>query len=90
MGKKIMPLGDNVLIRIDAPETKTASGIYIPEPTSHERSQQGTVEAVGKSDAIEVKKGQKVIFHKYGGEEITIDNKEYVIVKSEEVIAIIE
>ncbi len=38
MGKKIMPLGDNVLIRIDAPETKTASGIYIPEPTSRRRS----------------------------------------------------
>lgn len=89
MGKKITPLGDNVLIRIDAPETKTASGIFIPEPTSHERSQQGTVEAVGTSDKVDVKKGQKVIFRKYGGEEIKIDNKEYVIVKAEEVIAIV-
>lgn len=90
MNKKITPLGDHVLIRIDAPETKTESGIFIPEPATPERSQQGTVEAVGTGEKVEVKKGQKVIFRKYGGEEIKMNNKDYVIVKSEEVIAIVE
>lgn len=90
MSTKITPLGDNVLIKPVTPETKTAAGIYIPETASSEKSQQGKVEAIGESEKISVKKGQTVMFKKYGGEEVTIDNKDYVIVKAEEVIAIIE
>ncbi len=90
MSTKITPLGDNVLIKIAAPETKTASGIFIPDSASNERSQQGKIVAVGDSKKIVVKKGQVVMFKKYGGEEIKIDNIDHVIVKNEEIIAIVE
>ena len=85
-----MPLGSHVLIKIATPETKTASGIFIPETASNERPQQGIVEAVGTSEKIAVKKGQKVMFKKYSGEEFTVDGKDYVIVKSKEIVAIVE
>ena len=90
MNTKIMPLGKNVLIKIATPETKTASGIFIPETASNERPQQGVVEAIGNSEEITVKKGQKVMFKKYSGEEFSIDGKNYVIVKAKEIIAVIE
>jgi chaperonin GroES len=90
MSTKVTPLGDNVLVKPITPETKTASGIYIPETASNEKSQQGEVIAVGDSDKITVKKGQIVMFKKYGGEEIKIDNEEYVMVKFPEIIAIVE
>lgn len=90
MSTKIMPLGKNVLIKISEPETKTASGIFIPETASNERPQQGVVEAIGDSELITVKKGQKVMFKKYSGEEFTVDGKDYVIVRSKEIVAVIE
>lgn len=90
MSTKITPLGDNVLIKITAPETKTASGIFIPDSASNERSQQGKVIAIGDSKKIVVKKGQVVMFKKYGGEEIKIDNVDHVIVKNEEIVAVVE
>lgn len=90
MSTKIMPLGENVLIKPLTPETKTASGIYIPENASSEKSQQGTVEGIGDSEKITVKKGQTVMFKKYGGEEITVDHVDYVIVKVEDIIAVVE
>jgi len=90
MSTKVKPLGDNVLIKPVAPETKTASGIYIPESASTEKSQQGEVVAIGDSDKITVAKGQIVMYKKYGGEEIKIDNEDYVMVKFPEIIAIVE
>jgi chaperonin GroES len=90
MSTKIKPLGENVLIKMTQPETKTAAGIYIPESASNEKSQQGTVEAVGQSEKIVVKKGQVVIFKKYGGEEIDVDGKKFVVVKNEDIIAIVD
>ena len=90
MSTKIMPLGENVLIKMEVPETKTAAGIYIPETASNEKSQQGVVEAIGESEKVTVKKGQTVIFKKYGGEEVKIDDVEYVVVKIEDIIAIVE
>ena len=90
MTTKISPLGENVLIKLVIPETKTASGLYIPESATEEKSQQGSVIAIGESDKITVKKGQIVMFKKYGGEEIKIDNEDYVMVKIEDVIAIVE
>ncbi len=89
MSTKITPLGENVLIKMETPETQTAAGIYIPETASSDKSQQGTVEAIGESEKIAVKKGQTVIFKKYGGEEVKIDNVDYMIVKSEDIIAIV-
>lgn len=90
MNTKIIPLGENVLIQPVKATTKTQSGIYIPETASNEKSQQGKVVAIGESEKIKVKKGQVVIYKRYGGEEIKINNEEYIIIKQEEIIAIIE
>jgi len=90
MSTKIRPLGDNVLIKLAVSETKTASGIYIPESASSEKSGEGEVNAVGDDAKITVKKGQVVMFKKYGGEEVQVDNVDYVMVKMEDIIAIIE
>lgn len=90
MSTKVTPLGDNVLVKPLTPETKTASGIYIPESATTEKSAQGEVIAIGVNEKITVQKGQIVMFKKYGGEEITIDNEDYVMVKAEDLIAIVE
>ena len=90
MSTKITPLGDNVLIKLTVPETKTASGIYIPESVSNEKSGEGEVIAIGDDKKITVKKGQVVMFKKYGGEELRIDNVDYVMVKIEDIIEVIE
>ncbi|MEA3323206.1 MAG: co-chaperone GroES [Patescibacteria group bacterium] len=89
MSTKVTPLSDNVLVKSLVPETKTASGIYIPESATTEKSAQGKVIAIGNSEKIVVRKGQIVMFKKYGGEEITIDNEDYVMVKAEDLIAIV-
>ncbi|MDP3957244.1 MAG: co-chaperone GroES [bacterium] len=85
----VKPLGENVLIHPEKPEQKTAAGIYLPDTASQERSQLGTVIAVGESDKIKVKKGQKVIFRRYGGEEVKIDGQEYLITSYKDILAII-
>lgn len=90
MSTKILPLGKNVLIQQDKPETKTAAGIYVPESASQEKSQQGKVVAVGDSEEIMVKKGQVVVFDEYSGKKITVEGEDYVIVKADELIAVIE
>jgi len=90
MSTKITPLGDNVLVKLMQPDTKTASGIYIPDTTSNEKPAEGEVMAIGDSEKIAVKKGQVVMFKKYGGEEIKVDNVAHIIIKSEDIIAIIE
>ena len=90
MNTKVTPLGDNILIKPTKPETKTASGIYIPDSATNEKSAQGQIVAVGDSDKITLKKGQTVMFKKYGGEEIKIDGEDYIMVKFSEIIAIVE
>ncbi|MCX6713018.1 MAG: co-chaperone GroES [Candidatus Vogelbacteria bacterium] len=94
----IKPLGDRVLVEPLAKEEKTKSGIIIPDTTSGERPEQGTVIAVGPGKMtddgvllpLSVKKGQKVIFAKYGPDEIKIDGKEYLIIKEENILGVIE
>ncbi|XLQ20189.1 MAG: co-chaperone GroES [Candidatus Moraniibacteriota bacterium] len=90
MSTKVTPLGDNVLVKPVTPETKTASGLYIPDTVTEEKSQQGKVMEIGNDEKISVTKGQVVMFKKYGGEEIKIDNEEYVMVKNEDLIAVVE
>lgn len=85
----IKPLGENILIQPEKPEEKTAAGIYLPETASQERSQIGKVVAVGESDKIKVKAGQKVVFRRYGGEEVKIDGTEYLISSYKDVLAVI-
>ena len=95
---KINPLSDHILIEPIKEEEKTKSGILLPETAEKEKPEQGKVIAVGpgrKTSAgkvipMEVKVGQKVLFKKYGPDEIKVDDKEYLIAKEEDILAIIE
>ena len=93
----VRPLNDKVLIkRVDAPET-TKGGIIIPD-TATEKPQEGEVVSVGKGKVLEngtvkpldVKKGDKVLFGKYGGTEINFKGDDYIIVDENDILAIIE
>ena len=87
----IKPLADRVLIEPNEAEVKTAAGIYIPD-TAKEKPQQGTVVAAGsgkKDEPMELKAGDVVIYGKYAGTEITVDDKKYLIVKQSDVLAIL-
>lgn len=85
----VKPLGENVLIHPEKPEQKTSAGIYLPDTASQERSQIGKVIAIGESDKIKVKTGQKVVFKRYGGEEIKIEGEEYLIANYKDILAVI-
>lgn len=85
----VKPLGENVLIHPEKPEQKTAAGIYLPDTANQERSQLGSVVATGDSDKIKVKAGQKVVFRRYGGEEIKVDGNEYLITNYKDILAVI-
>lgn len=95
---KIKPLHDHVLIEPITQEEKTKSGILLPKTAEKEKPEQGKVIAVGpgrmtsqgKLIPMGVKKGDKVLFTKYGPTEIKINNKEYLIAKEEDILAIIE
>lgn len=94
----IKPLSDHILIEPIKEEEKTKSGILLPETAEKEKPEQGKVIAVGpgKKDEtgkfipLEVKAGDKVLFTKYGPNEIKVDNKEYLIAKEEDILAILE
>lgn len=84
----IKPLADRVLIEPTAAETKTASGLYIPD-TAKEKPLQGKVVAIGDSDEINVKVGDTVIYARYSGVEISQDGINYLIMPVKEVLAIL-
>ncbi len=87
----IRPLADRVLVEPKEAETKTASGIYIPD-TAKEKPQEGKVIAAGsgkKDEPMEVKVGDKVIYGKYAGTEVTVEGKKYLIVKQSDILAIL-
>ena len=87
----IKPLADRVLIEPQEAQTKTASGIYIPD-TAKEKPQQGKVIAAGpgkKDEPMEVKVGDTVLYGKYAGTEVTLEEKKYLIVKQQDILAII-
>lgn len=87
----IKPLSDRVLVEPKAVETKTASGIIIPE-TAKEKPLEGTVIAVGpgtKDIAMEVKVGDTVLYGKYSGTEITQESKDYLIMRQSDILAIL-
>ncbi len=89
----IKPLADRVLIEPISTEEKTESGIVLPETAEKEKPEQGKVVAVGPgrpNKPINVKKGDIVLFTKYGPNEIKIDNKEYLIAREEDILAILE
>ena len=88
---KIKPLADRVLIEPMEAEEKTASGIIIPD-TAKEKPQKGTVKAVGpgtKDEKMEVKVGDIVLYGKYAGTELSIDGKDFMIMKQSDLLAIV-
>ncbi|MEK7082500.1 MAG: co-chaperone GroES [Patescibacteria group bacterium] len=96
---KIHPLGDRVLVEPQKDEGgRTKSGLYLPETADKERPEQGVVVAAGpgkmndagKKMPMSVKKGDKVLFTKYGPNEIKVDGKEYLIAREEDILAIID
>ena len=94
---KIKPISDYILIEPVKEEEKTKSGILLPQTAEKERPEQGKVIAVGpgkqnkegKTIPLSVQVGQKVLFTKYGPNEIKVGDKEYLIAKEEDILAII-
>jgi chaperonin GroES len=95
---EIRPLHDRVIVRrIDANESKTAGGLYIPD-TAKEKPQEGEVVAVGKGKLLDsgtrvepdVKAGDRVLFGKYSGTEVKLDGEEYLIMREDEILGVIE
>ncbi len=87
----ITPLHDRVIVQADAPETITKGGIIIPD-TAQEKPQRGTVLAAGpgkKDEPTTVKAGDTVLYGKYAGTEITIEGKEYIIMRESDILAIV-
>jgi len=94
---KIRPLHDRILVKRIEEEEKTAGGIIIPD-TAKEKPQEGKVVAVGngkvgedgKVQPLDVKKGDKVLFSKYSGSEVFVDGEECLIMREDDVLAVIE
>lgn len=87
----IKPLADRVIIEPSAAEEKTAGGIIIPD-TAKEKPQKGVVVAVGpgkKDEPLTVKEGDNVLYGKYSGTEINFGDKEYLIMRESDIVAII-
>jgi chaperonin GroES len=97
MALNLKPLGDRLIVEPIESEEVTASGIVLPE-TAKEKPQQGKVLAVGagrrdeegKRIKMDVKEGETVLFAKYAGTEVKLDNKKYLILKETDVLAIVE
>ncbi|MEX2145236.1 MAG: co-chaperone GroES [Candidatus Spechtbacterales bacterium] len=95
---RIIPLRDQIIIEPQLPEEVTESGIVIPQTAEKNRPERGTVVAVGpgrksrdgKRIEPEVKKGDNVLFSKYGPNEIEINGKDYLIAKEDDILAILE
>lgn len=89
---KIKPLADRVLVKNDKAETKTASGLIIPE-AAQKKTQTAVVEAVGPGtddSKVTVKKGDRIMYDKYAGTQLKMDGEDYLILRMSDIIAIIE
>lgn len=93
---KLRPLGDKVVVQIVEASEKTAGGIFLPD-SAQKKPQEGNVIAVGDGRILDngdrvkpmVKEGDKVIFSKYGGNEVTIDGEEYTILSEDQIYAVV-
>jgi len=96
-GSKIKPLFDNVLIKPEKEEQTTASGIVLPD-SAKEKPQVGTIMAVGTGGVTDsgnkvpiiVKVGQKVIYKKWGGNELKVEGTEWLLVEQKDILAIVK
>ena len=94
---KLRPLQDRILVKRVDEESTTKGGIIIPD-TAKEKPAEGEVVAVGigkmgedgKTIALEIKKGDKILFGKYGGTEVKIEGEEYLIMREDDVLGVIE
>lgn len=94
----ITPLFDNVLVRPLTEESVTSSGIIIPDTVTKEKPQVGEVMAVGpghrnkegKVLPMTVKKGQKVLYKKWGGNEVKVGNEEWMVIEEKDILAVVE
>jgi chaperonin GroES len=96
MATKVKPLADNILVELKQEEKVTDSGIVLPDTASEDKPQEGVVVAVGegkiqdgKTIKPEVNPGDKVIFAKYSGTEIKIEGKEHLILKNDDILAVL-
>lgn len=95
---KIKPLGGNILVEPVSEESKTSSGIVLPDTVDKEKPQKGKIIALGtgkitddgKKIPFNIKVGDIVIFKKYSPDEIEIDDKEYLIMSEEEILAVVK
>lgn len=94
----LRPLGDKILIKRDEAQTKTSSGIFLPE-TSKEKPMTATIEAVGTGALntetgeripLGVKKGERILISKWAGTEVKLNDKEYLIINEDDILAVIE
>lgn len=95
--KKIRPLSDRIVVQPREVETKTAGGIVIPDTADKDKPIQGTVVAIGtgkyiegKLQPLQVKIGDKVLFGKYAGTNIKLDEHEYLVMREEDVMGVVE
>lgn len=94
---KLRPLGDRILVKAEEPKEKKIGGIIIPD-TAKEKPQEGTVVAAGngkmgkdgKVIPMDVKVGDKVLYGKYSGNEVKIDNEAFLIMSQDDVLGILE
>lgn len=87
---KVKPLADKVLVKTEKTESKTASGIIIPE-TAQETTQIAAVLAIGDDkEKIKVKVGERVLYDKYAGTKIKVDGEDLLILKAADIVAVIE
>lgn len=94
---KIQPLYDRVVVLPGEAETKTAGGIVIPDTADKDKPIRGKVEYVGsgkyidgKLQPLQVKKGDEVLFGKYAGTNVKLDGKEYLVMREEDIMAVLE
>ncbi|MCE5193531.1 MAG: co-chaperone GroES [Candidatus Cryosericum sp.] len=94
---KLVPIGDHVVIKVEKAAETVKSGIVLPD-SAKEKPQQGTVMAVGSGTMLEngtrvpleVKEGDKVVYSKYSGNEIKLDDEEYVVLSQHDILAIVK
>lgn len=85
----LQPLGDRVLIKVEAAEEKTKGGLFIPQ-NAQEKTQMAVVVAVGDDETIKVKVGDKVMYDKYAGTNVKIDGEEHLVVRFTDLIAVVK
>lgn len=95
--KRIRPLSDRIVVQPRAIETKTAGGIVIPDTADKDKPIQGTVIAVGagkyfdgKVQPLQVKVGDTILFGKYAGTNVKLDDEEYLVMREEDVMGVLE